>query len=193
MSIALFFTFLRFIIAPVFPMLYLGYDGLGLSFFWGVSLSLFFLAICEGSDILDGFFARRRNQVSDLGKILDPVADTVIHMSIFLTFTQGVIGLPVWLVLIFLYRELLIGALRTLCALKGEALSARLSGKIKAVMQALVCALIMGLMILYAEGWLSLETLREVSFQFAFVAAAYTLVSAIDYLYANRAHLRKAL
>lgn len=193
MSIAHFLTFLRFIIAPVFPALYLGHEYLGLSFSWSVYLSLFALAVCEGSDILDGFFARKCNQVSDLGKILDPVADTVIHISIFLTFTQGVIALPVWLVLVFLYRELMIGALRTLCALKGEALSARLSGKIKAVMQASVCAVIMGFMACYAEGLISLEELRTLSFGTAFFAAIYTLVSAADYIYANRAHIRKAL
>jgi CDP-diacylglycerol--glycerol-3-phosphate 3-phosphatidyltransferase len=193
MSIAHFLTFLRFIIAPVFPILYLGHESLGISFIWSAYLSLFALAICEGSDIFDGFFARRHNQVSDLGKILDPVADTVIHMSIFLTFTQGVIGLPIWLVLIFLYRELMIGALRTLCALKGEALSARLSGKIKAVMQAVVCATIMFLMIFYAEGLISLQILKTFSFGISFFAAIYTVLSATDYVYANRAHIRKAL
>ena len=97
-------TLLRILISPIFPVLYLGYEWLGIPFSWVPYLLLALLLVCEGSDILDGFLARRCNQVTDLGKVLDPMADTVTHISFFLTFTQGIVQLPLLLVLVFLYR-----------------------------------------------------------------------------------------
>ncbi len=138
MNIAHFFTLLRIFISPLFPLLYFEYQWLGIPLLWLPYLLLILLTICECSDLFDGFLARKRNQVTDLGKILDPMADTITHISLFLTFTQGMIQLPLVLIFVFLYRDLFISTLRTLCALRGVALAARFSGKVKAVIQATV-------------------------------------------------------
>src|ERR1700676_2247439 len=122
MNIAHFFTLLRIFISPLFPLLYLEYSWLGIPLTWLPYLLLGLLVICESSDLFDGFFARRRNQVTDLGKVLDPMADSITHISLFMTFTQGVVQLPLMLVFVFLYRDLFISALRTICALRGVAL-----------------------------------------------------------------------
>ncbi len=193
MNIAHFFTLLRIFISPIFPVLYLKYEWLGIPFAYIPYVMLGLLIICECSDLFDGFFARRRNLVTDLGKILDPIADSVTHITLFLTFTQGIVQLPLFIVFIFLYRELFIGGLRTLCALRGVALAARFSGKIKAVLQASVCALIIFLMIPHVEGFLSLSTFRYLSFCFASLAAFYTVVSVADYVHANRLYIQRAL
>ncbi len=193
MNIANFFTLLRIFISPIFPLLYLQYEGLGIPFAYVPYIMLGLLVICECSDIFDGFLARRHNLVTDLGKILDPIADSVTHISLFLTFTQGVVQLPLFIVFIFLYRELFIGGLRTLCALRGVALAARFSGKVKAVLQAVVCSVILFLMIPYTEGFLSLETFRFVSFYSALFAAIYTVISVADYVYSNRMYIKRAI
>lgn len=193
MNIAHFFTLLRIFISPIFPVLYLKYEWLGIPFIYIPYIMLALLIICECSDLFDGFFARRRNLVTDLGKILDPIADSVTHITLFLTFTQGIVQLPLFVVFIFLYRELFIGGLRTLCALRGVALAARFSGKIKAVLQAAVCALIIFLMIPHLEGFLSLAMFREVCFCLAALAATYTVISVADYVYANRVYIQRAL
>ncbi len=193
MNIAHFFTLLRIFISPVFPLLYLQYEWLGIPFAYLPYILLFFLLICECSDLFDGYLARRWNLVTDLGKILDPVADCVTHISLFVTFTQGIVQLPLFFVLIFIYRELFIGALRTLCALKGFALAARLSGKIKAVMQAVVCSSIIALMIPYSEGVISLELFQRISFILVALTVFYTLISVADYIVANRKYIRQAI
>jgi CDP-diacylglycerol--glycerol-3-phosphate 3-phosphatidyltransferase len=193
MNIAHFFTLLRIFISPVFPVLYLQYDWLGIPFAYVPYIMLGLLLICECSDLFDGFLARRWNQVTDLGKILDPVADSVTHITLFLTFTQGIIDLSLAFVFVFLYRELFIGALRTLCALRGVALAARFSGKIKAVVQAVVCSLIVSLMVPYSRGLISLDLFQTLCFYLAGGAAFYTILSVGDYVYANRSYIYRAI
>lgn len=193
MNLAHFFTVLRICISPLFPLIYLGYEWLNIPLTSVPYLLLSLLAISEFSDIFDGFLARKRNQVTDLGKILDPMADTITHISLFLAFTQGFVKLPLLLVLVFLYREFFISALRTLCALRGVALAARFSGKVKAIMQAVVAFIIVALMIPYVEGYLSLELFQRINLIVISVAALYTAVSVIDYCYSNRLYIKKAV
>lgn len=193
MNIANFFTLLRIFISPIFPILYLQHEWLGIPFASVPYLMLALLLVCECSDMFDGFLARRHNLVTDLGKILDPLADSVTHISLFLTFTQGVVQLPMFIVFIFLYRELFIGGLRTLCALRGMALAARLSGKVKAVLQAAVCFAIIFLMIPYSRGLISLENLQNWSFYLSAIGAFYTVISVGDYVFANRTYIKRAL
>src|SRR3990167_3440283 len=163
MNPAHYLTLLRIFISPIFPLFYLQHDWFGISVKALPYILLFLLIICEFSDYLDGKLARRRNEVTDLGRVLYPMADSITHISLFLTFTQGIIQLPLLLVLVFLYRDFFISTLRTLCALRGVALAARMSGKIKAVMQAVVAFLIIALMIPYTAGFLSLEILQQLS------------------------------
>jgi CDP-diacylglycerol--glycerol-3-phosphate 3-phosphatidyltransferase len=193
MNPAHFFTILRIFLSPLFPILYLGYESIGLSLVSVPYLMLALLIVSEFSDIFDGFLARRRNQVTDLGKVLDPMADSITHISLFLTFTQGFIQLPLLLVLVFLYRDFFISTLRTLCALRGVALAARWSGKVKAILQAVVAFLIVLLMIPYSTGKISLELFQQISLLAVSISAGYTALSAIDYFYSNRIYIKKAL
>ena len=143
------------------------------------------VAICELSDFLDGFLARKHNKVTDLGKVLDPMADSIFRLTVFLSFTQGVVQLPLLIVLILLLRESIVTSLRTLCALRGVALAARFSGKLKAIIQATVAFFILVLMTVYSRGCLSLESFQQMSFYAAGIAALYTLVSGCEYISAN--------
>lgn len=185
-------TLLRIFLSPVFPILYLGRDWLGIPLVSLPYILLVLLIICECSDIFDGMLARKRNEVTDLGKVLDPMADSVTHISLFLTFTQGFVSLPLLLVLVFFYRDMFISTLRTLCALRGVALAARFSGKMKAILQATVAFLIILLMIPYSLGMISLELFQQVSLYSVSFAAFYTVVSVVDYVYANWIYLKKA-
>ncbi len=193
MSLAHYFTFLRIVISPLFPILYFEYKWFGIPFGALPFILLFLLIVCECSDLIDGIIARHRNQVTDLGKVLDPMADSVTHISLFLTFTQGVVALPLVLVLIFFYRDFFISTLRTLCALRGIALAARFSGKLKTVIQACVLFLILILMILYTRGALSLDLLQQISLWAVSCAAFYTMFSAVEYFWANRSCLKAAM
>lgn len=193
MSIPIYLTLIRILLSPVFLFVYLYADKIGLH---GVVLPyvlLGLLSISELTDIFDGFFARRQNKVTDLGKVLDPMADSIFRISVFFTFTQGIVQLPLMLVFVFFIRDSLISTLRTLCALTGVALAARMSGKIKAVVQAVSVYLILLLMVSYYVGWTKLEDFHQMSLYITSVAALYTVVSGIEYIYANWVHITKAL
>lgn len=193
MSVPFYLTVVRIVLSPVFLIFYLYHDSMGISGTAIPYILLILISVCELTDFFDGFFARRHNKVTDLGKVLDPMADSIFRLSVFFTFTQGVVQLPMLLVLVLFFRDSIIGTLRTLCALRGVALAARMSGKVKAVVQAVTAYFILILMIPYSMGCLDLVSFRQMSFYVTFIAAAYTLISGIEYLYANKGYIKKAL
>lgn len=193
MSIANCLTFFRLFISPIFLFVYLEYETFNISLVALPYILLFLLGISELSDVLDGYFARKYNTVTDLGKILDPMADSIYRISIFLTFTLPPIQLPMVLIFILIYRDSIISTLRTICALRGFALAARPSGKLKAIMQGIAAFAITLLLIPYTLGYLLEGTLHMISTVIVAVTAAYTVLSGGEYLYANRHFISKLL
>jgi len=193
MSIALILTLLRVLLGPIFVVLYLYHDQLGFTLFSLPYVLLCLTVLSEISDVFDGLLARRYNKVTDLGKLLDPMADSIFRLSVFLAFTQGVIQLPLLLVCIFFYRDIVISTLRALCGLRGFALAARLSGKIKAVVQAIIIFFILVMLIPYSLGYLELGLLRKLSVYSVSIGVIYTLYSGCEYILANRSYIQKAL
>ncbi|MFA6118583.1 MAG: CDP-diacylglycerol--glycerol-3-phosphate 3-phosphatidyltransferase [Parachlamydiales bacterium] len=191
MNLANYVTLLRIIVIPLFPLVYLKYEFFKINILWVPYILLFILLFCELTDLVDGFLARRKNQVTEIGKLIDPMADSITNITVFFTFTQGWVGVPVLLVFVFLYREFFITTLRSICALNGYALAARTSGKIKTLLQAVVTISIVILLIPYTLGLISLETLRWTSLALVGTAATYSIISAIDYIYANKNYLKK--
>jgi len=192
-SVPLLLTLSRILLGPIFLVVYLYYQQLGITLGLLPYILLGLTALSELSDVFDGALARKHNKVTELGKLLDPMADSIFRLSVLLAFTQGIIQLPILLVCVFFYRDAIISTLRTVCALRGIALAARLSGKIKAVMQAAVGFFILILMIPYSLNSLDLELLREISFYSVLVVAVYTLFSGTEYFIAHRSHIKKAL
>lgn len=193
LNLALTLTLGRIVLSPIFLLFYLFYAELGVSLKVLPFVLIFLVGLAELSDLLDGMAARKKNQVTELGKILDPMADSIFRLSVFLTFTQGIVMLPLWLVLFFFYRDSIISMLRTICALRGFTLAARLSGKVKAVVQCCASFMILGLMIPYAFGYLSLSLFREISLYIAAGAVTYSVFSGVEYLYANQQYIKKAI
>lgn len=193
LTIANFLTFIRIFISPIFLLIYLQHDAFYISNLLLPYVLIFLLGASELSDAFDGYVARKFNQVTDFGKIFDPMADSISRISVFLTFTQPPVNLPLLLVFLFLYRDSVISTLRTVCALKGFALAARQSGKIKAVIQACAAFSVLILMIPHSMGQLSDSSLQLISIGAVGLAAAYTLYSGIEYLLANGHYIRKLL
>ena len=88
--------------------------------------------VSELSDMLDGMIARKKNEVSDFGKLFDPFADTFMQLTCFFCFVVDGI-FPAVLFLLVIYREFSILFIRNLMLKKGITLGARMSGKIKTV------------------------------------------------------------
>ncbi len=192
-SVANCLTIIRIFISPIFLFIYLQHNSLGISQIYLPYVLLFLLGVNELSDALDGFLARKYNQVTDLGKILDPMADSISRISVFLTFTQPPVNVPLVLVFVFLYRDSVISTLRTICALRGFALAARSSGKIKAIIQGVVAFFITLLLIPHSLGKLSDDALYQLSTIALFLSASYALYSGVEYVYANRRHIQRIL
>jgi CDP-diacylglycerol---glycerol-3-phosphate 3-phosphatidyltransferase len=190
LNIANILTSLRIFIGPIFLLIYLYPAWFGLTPQLQPFALLFLMVIVELSDALDGYYARRYNQVSNLGKILDPMADSIARLSIFFTLTQGAVALPLLLVFVFFYRDSIVSTLRTVCALRGFALAARKSGKLKAILQAIVAFAIIIMMIPHAYGYLSTEKLQSYSLWLVSFVALYAVISALDYFWVNREHIR---
>lgn len=193
MSIANYLTFIRIFISPIFLFVYLEYETFHLNLISLPYVLLFLFGISELSDAFDGYLARKYDEVTDLGKILDPMADSIYRTSVFLTFTLPPIQLPMILIFIILYRDTVISTLRTICALKGFALAARPSGKIKAVIQAFSIFVIILLLIPYSLGYLPKESLQLTSMIIVGVTSLFTLYSGFDYIYANRQYVMKVI
>jgi CDP-diacylglycerol--glycerol-3-phosphate 3-phosphatidyltransferase len=174
-------------------LVYLEHESLNISLASLPYVLLLLFGISEMSDAVDGYLARKYNQVTDLGKILDPMADSIYRISVFLTFTLPPINLPMALIFVFLYRDSVISTLRTICALKGFALAARPSGKLKAFIQASMAFFVIVLLIPYSLGHLSQENLQQISTWLISIAAVYTLFSGVEYIYTNRAFIERML
>lgn len=184
-------TALRLLAAPLFLLFYLEGTNLGVAPSHLPLLLFGLLTLSELSDLLDGFLARRYNSVTDLGKILDPMADSILRIAVFLAFTRPPVELPLGLAFVFLYRDMLISALRTICALRGYALAARPSGKVKAVMQAFVAFSILLLMEAASLDWIELSSMQGLAAQLGSLAALYAIFSGCDYLFAHRHHIAR--
>ena len=106
-----------------------------------------FLIACY-TDHLDGYLARKNNQVTDLGKFLDPVADKLLVNSLVIFLIapnmfaryipescQPVVGFNVWCAIILVARDIVVDALRFVAASKGKVIAANIFGKLKTVLE----------------------------------------------------------
>ena len=118
----------RIALAPVFFLLYeLAVHG---SPFLLIGVCLV-LALIEISDLLDGLVARTLHQESEIGKVLDPCADSLSRLTYFVAFAGSGI-LPLWILLILIYRDIAVAYIRVMVSRGNVLLPARTSGKIKA-------------------------------------------------------------
>lgn len=179
--------------SPFFLLFYLEYQWMGISSTTLPFILLALLGVSELTDACDGYLARRFDAVTDLGKLIDPMADSISRLSVFMTLTEYPVKLPIFFVFLLFYRDSVIGTLRTICALQGTALAARASGKIKAILQGIAAFLVVLLLIPHSRGELSTEQLQFFSRIFVGIACVYSVYSGIDYFIAHRHVLKKAL
>lgn len=99
-------------------------------------LALVVMIVAEASDIVDGYIARNFDQETRLGSLIDPVCDSIYHLSVFLAFLS-VGWMPAWMVYIIYARDLAVPYLRAFVRQTGQELQMRSSGKIKTAAHAL--------------------------------------------------------
>ncbi len=190
MNLANTLTIGRLVLAPVFFLLVFVPVWAGVLQVTSVVLLWLIFIVIEVSDAADGQIARSRNEVTDLGKVLDPFADVISRLTYFVAFTA--IGImPAWILLVLLYREYGIVFVRLLMFRKGVALAARSGGKIKAVLYAVAGGVGLALITMERTGIL-VEWFGGVYIfaQVVYVAAAlFSIGSFIDYLLVFKRHV----
>lgn len=151
------------------------------------------------TDFLDGFIAKKRGEISDFGKFMDPVADKILVLAAFLAFVEMKL-IPAWLVVIIVSREFIITGLRLVALARGEVLAAGMGGKHKTVSQMFSIYMILIFIIFKESGagvfgfWNEgLEILyRNVIFYLMILTAFLTLASGVAYLVKNRKFFKNA-
>ena len=172
----------------------LGNTGINLVF-----LILFvFFVIASYTDHLDGYLARKNNQVTDLGKFLDPVADKLLVNSLVIFLAapavfaryvpngESVISFNVWCVIILVARDIVVDALRFIAASKGTVIAANIFGKLKTVLEmvAIGAVLLNGLPFRYFDAsWLA--GLHIADF-LVYLATAASFISGVIYVVQNK-------
>jgi CDP-diacylglycerol--glycerol-3-phosphate 3-phosphatidyltransferase len=148
-----------------------------------VLVLLLFIAI-EATDLLDGIIARKRNLVTDLGKVMDPFADTFARLTYFVCL-MSVDIFPIIAFVVILWRELAQSFIRSLLMREGKALPANIWGKTKAVLYAVsAVAGVIYLILLRSFSTLSvlplLQTILNVLF---YISAFASIASFFTYIY----------
>lgn len=188
---------------PVLFMLVLA-TGVGLRF---GAFALFVAAAL--SDVWDGYLARKHGLVTDVGKLLDPMADKLLMLSTFVPVyivsqRPGALNdvpwwgpLPLWVLLVVFGRELFVTLFREWAKRKGRVIGAGRSGKYKTLFQSLFVG---GILLWYplqqlsaqrgwfdTGGWLAWSTIHRAWVGLTLAGAIFlTIYSMLDYLWSNR-------
>ena len=155
-----------------------------------ISLTLFLLA--SFTDYLDGYLARRWKIVSTFGKIIDPIADKILIIGVFLVFTYNGL-IPIILTALIVFREVILTIIRLLLLPKKVVLAARFSGKVKTFTQFVVLVLIYLMLIFFhplSEGVYS-QLVRNAILVLALWTMLITVYSGYEFIMANRKVIEK--
>jgi len=144
-----------------------------------IAAAIFILA--AGTDGLDGYLARARKEVTNLGKFLDPLADKLLITSAFIYLVE-LNRVAAWIAILIVAREFAVTGLRTIAIGKGIVIAASNWGKLKTIMQVIA---VVGLLLLY-ELPLNIIGIPLVQITL-FLAVVITILSGVDYFIKARA------
>ena len=156
------------------------------------------LALCtfitaSVTDALDGFIAKSTNNITDFGKLMDPIADKVLVLVAFLAFVEMKL-IPAWMVVIIILREFVVTSLRMLALSKGKVIASSDDGKQKTVSQYVVIFFILlflvfkelGVKVFNLWGPKAEVVLKDSIFVLMIIAVTLTVISGVSYLIKNK-------
>lgn len=146
-------------------------EKMGIEVGYGDILAGLVFIIAALTDTADGYIARKKGIVTNLGKFIDPLADKILVVAALISLVQ-LQRLPAWIVVVIISRDFVVTGLRMVASAEGIVIAASKWGKIKTVSQIIAISL----MILNLPGGLPAM----------WVALVMTLWSGIDYLYKGR-------
>ncbi|MFT5871620.1 MAG: CDP-diacylglycerol--glycerol-3-phosphate 3-phosphatidyltransferase [Clostridium sp.] len=178
MNLANKLTMMRIFLVPIF-LIFMAVQGIP----YGKELATAIFILASLTDKLDGYIARSRNQITNFGKFMDPLADKLLVTAALVSLVELHI-VPSWVAMIIIAREFAVSGLRTIAASEGKVIAASYWGKIKTVIQ--IVAIITALLNLsYVNPFLNILTNI-----FMAVAVIITVISGVDYFVKNKGAIR---
>ena len=165
-----FLAFTRLLLAPVMFLFLVNQDAEifeGIHPSWLNYTAAFIFVLASATDFFDGYIARTFNQITTMGKILDPLADKMLTLAGFLGLMMIGSASP-WAVFLIITRELFVTGLRVSAVAEGIDISASWMGKIKTVVQMIAIGFLL-------MGWYGGEILL-------WIAVVLTLYSGYEYV-----------
>jgi len=160
------------------------------------SLALAVFGVASFTDYLDGFLAKRRNEVTNFGKFMDPIADKILTLAAFLAFVEMKL-VPAWIVVIIIFRELSITGLRLTALSRGKVMESAMGGKHKTASQ-IVAILSILIFIVFKEAGVGVFQFWNPTFEYWYkqiifilmlVTVTLTVISGVSYIIKNRTYL----
>lgn len=178
MNLANKLTILRIFLVPVF-LIFIAVKGIP----YGKEIATSVFIAASLTDKLDGYIARSRNQVTNFGKFMDPLADKLLVTAALVSLVELQI-IPAWVSIIIIAREFAVSGLRTIAASEGIVIAASKWGKAKTVVQ--IIAIISALINL-SHNISGLKLVTNVSIG---AAVIITIISGLDYFVKNKNVIR---
>jgi CDP-diacylglycerol---glycerol-3-phosphate 3-phosphatidyltransferase len=135
--------------------------------------------IASTTDWIDGYYARKLNMVTNLGKFLDPLADKLLVSAALIILVEMGFA-PAWIVIIIISREFAVTGLRLVLAGTGEVVAANMLGKIKTWAQIIAISSLLLHNIIFEAVSIPFDTIA------LWVAMIITIWSGWEYFYKNR-------
>lgn len=170
MTLASKITMIRVAFIPVY-MVFMYLSGGQPNVYLWIAMALFI--VLSLTDFLDGYIARKYNQVSDFGKFMDPLADKLLTLAAMTMFCQWG-SFPAWALMIVLAREFAVSGLRMVAGPKGKVIAAGWSGKVK------TSATMIGLCV-----WMAFPTIGWLGWIVTGVIVVTTVYSGVEYFVQN--------
>lgn len=153
--------------------------------------------IASATDWLDGYLARKNNQVTTLGKFLDPIADKMLVNSMLIFFCVRWVGIneyvqiPVYCVILMTLRDLIVDTMRFIASSKGVVVAANIFGKLKTVFQMVALPFIMLSDFPFSYFDSAWPMYLRPSVILIYLATAMSLISGIIYVVQNKGVLKE--
>ena len=170
MTLASKITLLRVAFIPLYMVFMYLSGGEGGIWMW-LAFAIFIIASL--TDYVDGQIARKRNQVSDFGKFLDPLADKLLTIAAMVMFCEWA-KMPAWALMIVLAREFAVTGLRLVAVGKGKVIAAGWSGKVK------TASTLVGLCV-----WMAFPNITFLGWLVTAVIVVTTVYSGVEYFIQN--------
>ncbi len=140
---------------------------------WREVVAVVIFLVAAATDWLDGYLARRRDEVTTMGKLLDPIADKLLTVSAFISLVEMGYA-PAWMIVVIVGREFAVSGMRSIAAARGVVIAASRWGKLKTASQ--VVAITLLILTNTLERWVRFGNLGKAALWIVIILAVYSML-----------------